>query len=83
MKKVAYENSTFDKLECVIGDFNDLKVPDNSLDFVLDFDSIHHSEDFELTFKEIGRVLKPVWFYYAIELNQTTYLTSRFRLCLI
>ena len=36
MKKVAYENSTFDKLECVIGDFNDLKVPDNSLDFVLD-----------------------------------------------
>ena len=47
------------KIDCAIGDFNDLKINDNSLDFVLDFDSVHHSENFDLTFKEISRVLKP------------------------
>ena len=58
-KKIADYNKTSVKLISVIGDFNYLKLPNNSLDFVLDFDAIHHSENFELTFKEISRVLKP------------------------
>jgi len=41
------------------GDFNNINLPDNSLDFALGFDSLHHSEDLAKTFKEIGRVLKP------------------------
>ena len=76
MKKVAHENNTLDKLECIIGCFNDLKIPDNSLDFVLDFDSIHHSDDFELTFKEIGRVLKPNGILLCFDRAQPNYISN-------
>jgi len=59
MKKVSEHNNTFSKVSGILGDFNKMKFEDNSLDFVLDYDSIHHSEDFDLTFKEISRVLRP------------------------
>ena len=59
IKKVAKYNGTEKKLSCIIGDFNNLKFQKNSLDFILDFDSIHHSENFDKTFDEISRVLKP------------------------
>ena len=58
MTKVAVETGFESKLSCVIGDFNNIKLKENSLDFVLDFDSIHHSENFDITFREISRVLK-------------------------
>lgn len=59
MKKVSEHNKTSSQVSGVLGDFNKMRFEDSSLDFVLDYDSIHHSEDFDLTFKEIGRVLKP------------------------
>lgn len=59
MKKVSEYNKTDSKVSGILGDFNNMRFNDSSLDFVLDFDSIHHSEDFDLTFKEISRVLKP------------------------
>lgn len=73
MKKVAEENNTLSKLECIIGSFNQLNFEENSLDFVLDFDSIHHSEDIDLTFKEISRVLKPGGLLVCFDRAQPNY----------
>ncbi|MEZ5365632.1 MAG: class I SAM-dependent methyltransferase [Bryobacterales bacterium] len=47
------------KVKGVFGSFNDLQLPDNSLDFALEIDSIHHSHDLNLTLREAARVLKP------------------------
>lgn len=58
------------KIDCAIGDFNDLKIKDNSLDFVLDFDAVHHSENFDLTFKEISRVLVPGGIFLCFDRGQ-------------
>lgn len=48
----------FKKINRVVGDFNNLEVPDNSISLLLDVDSFHHSEDLNITFKECHRVLK-------------------------
>ncbi len=77
MKKVADENNTLNKLECIIGSFNDLKLADESLDFVLDFDSIHHSENFDLTFREIARVLKPGGVLVCFDRAQPNYTSKK------
>lgn len=76
-KKIAEHNKTNDKLINVIGDFNYLKFENESLDFVLDFDSIHHSEDFELTFKEINRVLKPGGKLFCFDRGQPNYISKK------
>lgn len=47
------------KVVPVVGSFNDLRLPDNSIDFAVEIDSFHHSDDLTLTFKECARVLKP------------------------
>jgi SAM-dependent methyltransferase len=46
------------KILPVVGSFDDLHLPDESLDFVVDFDSLHHSDDLPLTLAESARVLK-------------------------
>ncbi len=51
----------------VIGSFNDIKLPDNSVDFVIAWISLHHSEDRERTLKEIYRVLKINGYLIALE----------------
>jgi len=43
----------------MLGDFNDIKLPDNSLDFALGYNSFHHSNDMKKTLAEVSRVLKP------------------------
>lgn len=43
----------------VIGSFDDLRLPDNSLDFAIEIDSLHHSHDLKRTLTECARVLKP------------------------
>ena len=35
MKKIAKFNNTEKKLSCIIGDFNNLKFKDESLDFIM------------------------------------------------
>ena len=42
-----------------IGSFDDLRLPDASLDFALEIDSLHHSDDLVATLRECARVLKP------------------------
>jgi ubiquinone/menaquinone biosynthesis C-methylase UbiE len=61
MNKVARSvlGSEASKIIPVVGSFDDLRIPDDSLDFAVDHDSLHHSDDLETTIKECARVLKP------------------------
>jgi ubiquinone/menaquinone biosynthesis C-methylase UbiE len=46
------------KINRVVGDFNNLEMPDGSLDFVVELGGFHHSEDIDRTLSELHRVLK-------------------------
>lgn len=48
-----------ERLVPTIGSFDNLEVEDNSLDFAIEFDSLHHSHDLEGTLKELARAFKP------------------------
>ncbi len=48
-----------DKVIPVVGSFDDLRIPDNSVDFIVEIDSLHHSDDLIRTLSECHRVLKP------------------------
>ncbi len=48
-----------EKVIPVVGTFNDLRLPSDSIDFAVEIDSFHHSDNLELTFSECARVLKP------------------------
>ncbi len=45
-------------VESVLGSFDNLKLPDSSLDFIIEFDSLHHSNDMKKTIAEASRVLR-------------------------
>jgi SAM-dependent methyltransferase len=47
------------KIMPVLGSFDDLQLPDASLDFAIEYDSYHHSDDLERSLRECARVLKP------------------------
>ncbi|WP_372716714.1 class I SAM-dependent methyltransferase [Novipirellula sp.] len=47
------------KVVPVIGSFDDLRIPDNSLDFAVEHDSLHHSDNLARSMTECARVLKP------------------------
>lgn len=47
------------KIVRVVGDFNNLRLEDNSLSLIVEVDSFHHSENIGKTLKECYRVLKP------------------------
>ena len=47
-----------DKVISVVGDFDNLQLEDNSIDFAVSWDSMHHSINPVKTFKECKRVLK-------------------------
>ncbi len=52
-----------EKVVSVLGDFNRLNIEDESLDFVVAWDSMHHSNDVLKTLSEAWRVLKPDCFF--------------------
>jgi ubiquinone/menaquinone biosynthesis C-methylase UbiE len=47
------------KVVPVVGSFDDIRLPDESLDFAIEHDSLHHSDDLPRTLTECARVLKP------------------------
>jgi ubiquinone/menaquinone biosynthesis C-methylase UbiE len=47
------------KVVSVIGSYDDLDIPENSIDFAVAWDSLHHSTDPARTLAECLRVLKP------------------------
>jgi ubiquinone/menaquinone biosynthesis C-methylase UbiE len=55
------------KVKSVIGDFDNLEIEDNSLDFAIAWDAIHHSNDPIKTLSEIRRVLKPEGCFILID----------------
>lgn len=57
MKEKILKERT-DKVISVVGDFDNLELADNSLDFAISWDSIHHSHDPVKTLTECRRVLK-------------------------
>jgi ubiquinone/menaquinone biosynthesis C-methylase UbiE len=48
-----------DKVVPVLGSFDDLRLPAESVDFIVEIDAFHHSDDLKKTFRECSRVLKP------------------------
>lgn len=57
IKTILKKNSH--KVISVIGDFDNLELKGNSLDFAISWFSMHHSNNLEKTFRECLRVLKP------------------------
>lgn len=57
--KIIKATNMTDRVIPIVGDFNDIKMPNSSLDFIVEFDSLHHSNDLKRTLTEIVRVLKP------------------------
>ena len=51
-------HSLEEKVVPVVGNFDNLQLQDKSIDFVIEFDSLHHSFNIEETIRESGRVLK-------------------------
>lgn len=47
------------KVISVVGDFDNIELADNSVDFAVSWFSMHHSNDLKVTLKECLRVLKP------------------------
>lgn len=47
------------KLVGVCGSFDDIELPAGSVDFIVEIDSLHHSDDLERTLRECARVLRP------------------------
>lgn len=70
-------NDSNNKVIGCIGDFNHLELKDNSIDFVFDFYSLHHSEDLQKTLIEIYRILKPGGFIVCLDKARGDYLTDK------
>jgi SAM-dependent methyltransferase len=65
------------KVVGAIADFDNLKLPAASVDFVFDFFSPHHSPDPSKTLKEISRVLKPGGVMFCIDKARANSLSPR------
>jgi SAM-dependent methyltransferase len=57
--KMARFANASGKVVPIEGSFNELMVPDSSIDFILEFHSFHHSHELDVTYAESARVLKP------------------------
>ncbi len=51
--------SSHTKVIPVIGSFDDIRLDPETVDFIVEIDSLHHSHDLARTFRECFRVLKP------------------------
>lgn len=47
------------KIQRVLGFYDDIKLEDNSIDYIFSMGALHHSQNLLLTYKELWRVLKP------------------------
>ncbi len=51
----------------VVGSFDQIELPDESVDFIFDFFSLHHSNDLGVTLKECKRILKKGGFIICLD----------------
>ena len=61
-REILKENDN--KVISVVGDFDDLNLENNSIDFAVSWDSMHHSMNLIKTLKECKRVLKKKWYFH-------------------
>ena len=47
------------KIKNVVGSFNQVNLSDSSVDFCIEVESLHHSNDLSTTLEEAARILKP------------------------
>ena len=66
VKKNILEKN-FDQVQSIVGDFDNLQLPNNSIDFMISWDSLHHSENPVKTLNECKRVLKDNGFLVIID----------------
>ena len=76
IKRFNLEEFEEKKIIPVVGSFNEIKLPDASVDFVIAMGALHHSEDREITIKEIYRVLKIGGYLIACERANYNYRTN-------
>jgi ubiquinone/menaquinone biosynthesis C-methylase UbiE len=65
------------KVVPVVGSFDDLRLPDSALDFAVEIDSFHHSDDLKHTFCECARVLRPGAWMLCFDRSHPDSLTDR------
>lgn len=59
------------KLVSTLGSFDDIKLKTSSCDFIIEYDSLHHSFDLQKTLNEAYRILKPGGVLIAIDRVQS------------
>lgn len=64
------------KVVGVVGDFDHMQLPDQSIDFIFDYYSLHHSSNINITLKECARVLKPGGFILCFDKARPDYYTQ-------
>jgi len=52
-------NQVEEKVKPIVGNFDEIKLEDKTIDFIIEFDSLHHSFDLDRTIRESARILKP------------------------
>ena len=57
----------YEKVVSVVGDYNFLELPDNSVDFAISWDAMHHSQDPIITLQECKRVLNKNGIFIIID----------------
>lgn len=56
---LIHMNEVEEKVKPIVGNFDEIKLKDKSIDFIIEFDSLHHSFDLDRTIRESARILKP------------------------
>lgn len=70
-------NGRTDKVIGAVGSFDNMELPDESVDFVFDFFSLHHSDNLEKTLKECFRILKKGGFVFCFDKARPDYFTEK------
>ena len=68
------------KIVPVIGSFDEIELPDSSVDFAIEIHSLHHSHDLNQTLREVYRVLKPGGIVVCFDRSHPDSLTEKERI---
>ena len=60
----------------VVGSFDDMRLEDQSIDFIVEIDSLHHSHDLGTTLRECSRIIKPGGYLICFDRCHPNYVTD-------